>query len=414
LNILKFSGELDLKATKSFDLGFGEDPMAQYEHLNYMLEDGLFTDEELMVRQTVRDFVTKEILPVLQECHRQEKFPMDLIPRFAEMGLLGSSLHGYGCAGLGPVAYGLLIQELERGDSGIRSFCSVQGSLVMYPIYAYGSEKQKEKYLPALAAGRMIGCFGLTEPDAGSNPGGMLTKIEKVKGGYKINGNKMWITNGSIADVAIVWGRLDGKVRGFIVEKGTEGFTTSLTKGKFSLRVSVTSELHFKDCVVPEDAILPNVEGLKGPLGCLSQARYGIAWGVIGAANACYHTALSYAKERIIFDKPLAGYQLAQAKLVKMVQEITKAQLLAIQMGRIKEAGKIQPHHISLAKMNNCKMALETARECRDMLGGNGIIDEYPIIRHMINLETVNTYEGTEDIHRLVVGQEATGISAIR
>ena len=388
--------------------------MAAYEHLNYMNEDSLLTDDELMVRQTIRDFVTKEVIPVLQEAHRQEKFPMQLIPRFGEMGVLGSSLQGYGCAGLGHVAYGLLTQELERGDSGIRSFCSVQGSLVMFPIHAYGSEKQKEKYLPRLASAEIIGCFGLTEPDAGSNPGGMLTKAEKVKGGYKLNGNKMWITNGSIADIAVVWAKLDGKVRGFIVEKGTDGFSTSLTKGKFSLRVSVTSELHFKDCVVPEENILPNIEGLKGPLSCLSQARYGIAWGVVGAANTCYHTALHYAKDRVIFDKPLAGYQLAQAKLVKMVQEITKGQLLAIQMGRIKERGELKPHQISLAKMNNCKMALEVAREARDMLGGNGIIDEYPIIRHMINLETVNTYEGTEDVHRLVVGQEVTGLSAIR
>ncbi len=388
--------------------------MAAYEHLNYMNEDALFNDEEQMIRQTVRDFVTKEVIPELQECHRNEKFPMQLIPRFAEMGLLGSTIQGYGCAGLNHVAYGLVIQELERGDSGIRSFCSVQGSLVMYPIYAYGSEKQKEKYLPKLASAQLIGCFGLTEPDAGSNPGGMLTKAEKVKGGYKLNGNKMWITNGSIADIAIVWAKLDGKIRGFIVEKGTEGFSTSLTKGKFSLRVSVTSELHFKDCVVPEENILPNVEGLKGPLGCLTQARYGIAWGVVGAANTCFHTALHYAKERIIFDKPLAGYQLAQAKLAKMVQEITKGQLLAIQLGRIKEKGQLEPHQVSLAKMNNCRMALDIARDARDILAGNGIIDEYPVIRHLLNLETVNTYEGTEDIHRLVVGQAVTGISAIR
>ncbi len=379
-----------------------------------MNEDSLFTDDELMVRQTVRDFVTKEVIPVLQECHRQEKFPMELIPRFAALGLLGSTIQGYGCAGLNQVAYGLVIQELERGDSGIRSFCSVQGSLVMYPIFAFGSAAQKEKYLPRLASGQMIGCFGLTEPDAGSNPGGMLTKAEKVKGGYKLNGNKMWITNGSIADLAIVWAKLDGKVRGFIVDKGTDGFSTSLTKGKFSLRVSVTSELHFKDCIVPEENLLPGVEGLRGPLSCLSQARYGIAWGVVGAANTCYHTALNYAKERIMFDKPLAGYQLVQAKLVKMVQEITKGQLLAIHLGRIKEKGEIQPHQISLAKMNNCRMALEIARDARDILGGNGIIDEYPVIRHLLNLETVNTYEGTEDIHRLVVGLEATGLSAIR
>jgi glutaryl-CoA dehydrogenase len=388
--------------------------MAAYESLNYMGEDGLYSSEELMIRDSVREFVEGEILPTLQEAHRDEKFPMHLIPRFAEMGLLGSTIQGYGCAGLGHVAYGLVMQELERGDSGIRSFCSVQGALVMYPIYAYGSEAQKQKFLPKLAAAELIGCFGLTEPDAGSNPGGMRTKAEKVKGGYKLNGNKMWITNGCISDIAIVWARLDGKIRGFIVEKGMEGFTTSTMKGKFSLRVSVTSELHLKDVIVPEENILPNGEGLKAPLGCLSQARYGIAWGVLGAANACYHTALNYAKERTIFDKPLSHYQLAQAKLVKMVQEITKGKLLATQMGRLKEAGKIEPHHISLAKMNNCKAALEVAREARDMLGGNGIIDEYPVIRHMLNLETVNTYEGTEDIHRLVVGQAITGTPAFR
>lgn len=389
--------------------------MASYESLNYMMEDGLLTSEELMIRDTVRDFVDKEIFPVLQDANRAEKFPMQLIPRFAEMGLLGSTIQGYGCAGLGHVAYGLVMAELERGDSGIRSFCSVQGALVMYPIYAYGSEAQKDKYLPKLASAQMIGCFGLTEPDAGSNPGSMRTTAVKVPGGYKLNGNKMWITNGCISDIAVVWARLDGEVRGFIVEKGTKGFTTSTMKGKFSLRVSVTSELHLQDCVVPEDAILPNGKGLKAPLGCLTQARYGIAWGVLGAANHCYHTALNYAKERTIFDgKPLAAYQLAQAKLVKMVQEITKGKLLVIQAGRLKEAGKLMPHHVSLAKMNNCKLALEVAREARDMLGGNGIIDEYPVIRHMMNLETVNTYEGTEDIHRLVVGQEITGIAAFR
>lgn len=389
--------------------------MAVYESLNYMNSDSLLTEDELLVRQSVRDFVTEKIEPVLIECNREERFPMELIPQFAEMGLLGSTIQGYGCAGLGHVAYGLVMAELERGDSGIRSFCSVQGALVMYPIYAYGSEKQKEKYLPKLARAEMIGCFGLTEPDAGSNPGGMLTRAEKVSGGYKLNGNKMWITNGCISDIAIVWARLDGKVRGFIVEKGTPGFTTSTMKGKFSLRVSVTSELHLQNCVVPEENILPNGEGLKAPLGCLTQARYGIAWGVLGAANACYHTALNYAKERPIFDKkPLAGYQLAQAKLVKMVQEITKGQLLAIQMGRIKEKGQLQPHQVSLGKMNNCKIALEVAREARDMLGGNGIIDEYPVIRHMMNLETVNTYEGTEDIHRLVIGEHITGIATFR
>ncbi|MGE3758220.1 MAG: acyl-CoA dehydrogenase family protein, partial [Pseudobdellovibrionaceae bacterium] len=378
--------------------------MASYESLNYMDEDSLFNDEEIAVRNSVREFVSEEVIPVLQEANRKEDFPKHLIPRFAEMGLLGSTIQGYDCPGLGHIAYGLVMQELERADSGIRSFCSVQGALVMYPIYAYGSEAQKQKYLPKLAKGQLIGCFGLTEPDAGSNPGGMLTRAEKVKGGYKITGNKMWITNGCISDIAIVWARLDGVVRGFIVEKGTPGFTTSTMKGKFSLRVSVTSELHLQNCVVPEENILPNIEGLKGPLGCLTQARYGIAWGVVGAANACYHTALNYAKDRTIFEKekPLASYQLAQAKLVKMVQEITKGQLLALQMGRLKEAGKIQPYHVSLVKMNNCRMALDVARDARDMLGANGIIDEYPVIRHMLNLETVNTYEGTEDIHRLV------------
>lgn len=389
--------------------------MQPYESLNYMDEDSLFTSEELMIRDSVREFVSEEIIPTLQEANREEKFPMHLIPRFAEMGLLGSTIQGYGAAGLGHVAYGLVMAELERGDSGIRSFCSVQGALVMYPIYAYGSEQQKDKYLPKLAAGEMIGCFGLTEPDAGSNPGGMLTKAEKVPGGYKLNGNKMWITNGCISDLAVVWAKLDGVVRGFIVEKGTPGFTTSTMKGKFSLRVSVTSELHLQNCVVPEENMLPKAEGLKGPLSCLTQARYGIGWGVLGAANACYNTALNYAKERTIFEgKALSHYQLAQAKLVKMVQEITKGKLLALQAGRMKEAGKLMPHHVSLLKMNNCKIALETAREARDMLGGNGIIDEYPVIRHMMNLETVNTYEGTEDIHRLVIGQQITGTAAFR
>lgn len=389
--------------------------MAQYESLNYMDIDSLFTDDELMVRQTIRDFVEEEILPTLQEANRTEEFPKQLIKRFGEMGVLGSTIDGYGCPGLGQVAYGLLTQELERGDSGIRSFCSVQGALVMFPIHAYGSEAQKEKYLPKLATAELVGCFGLTEPDAGSNPGAMLTKAEKVKGGYKLNGNKMWITNGCIADIAIVWAKLDGKIRGFIVDTKVEGFSTSTMKGKFSLRVSVTSELHMKDCIVPEDAILPEVEGLKGPLSCLTQARYGIAWGVLGAAGTCFHTALHYSKERTLFDgKPLAAYQLGQAKLANMATEITKGQLLVHQLGRIKEKGKLQPAHVSMAKMNNCRMALDVARTCRDMLGGNGIIDEYPVIRHMMNLETVNTYEGTEDVHRLVIGHELTGIPAYR
>ena len=368
-----------------------------------------------MIRQTVRDFVAYELLPVLKSCHREEKFPQDLIPRFAELGLLGSTIKGYDCPGLNDVAYGLVMQELERGDSGVRSFCSVQGALVMYPIFTYGSEEQKETYLPALAHAEKIGCFGLTEPDAGSNPGSMLTTAQELKEGYLLNGNKMWITNGCLADIAIVWAKLNGEVRGFIVETDTEGFSTSLMKGKFSLRVSVTSELHMKDCKVPKHSLLPKAKGLKAPLSCLTQARYGIAWGVLGAANACYHEALQYSLSRKIFDeKPLACYQLAQAKLVKMVQEITKGQLLALQLGRLKEQKTLSPAQVSLGKMNNCHMALAVAREARDMLGANGIIDEYPVIRHMLNLETVNTYEGTEDIHRLVVGQEITGLSAIR
>lgn len=389
--------------------------MSAYTSLNYMDFDSLLNEEELMVRQTVRDFVTKEVNPLLQEANRSESFPKTLIPRFAELGLLGTNLEGYGCPGLGNVAYGLMTQELERGDSGVRSFCSVQGSLVMYPIHTYGSETQKEKFLPRLARAEMIGCFGLTEPDAGSNPGAMRTKAEKVPGGYKINGNKMWITNGCISDIAIVWAKLDGEVAGFIVEKGTPGFTTSTMKGKFSLRVSVTSELHFKDCIVKEENRLPKAKGLSAPLSCLTQARYGIAWGVLGAANACYHQALDYSKDRILFDgKPLAGYQLAQAKLAKMATEITKGQLLALQLGRMKDKGTMKPHHVSMAKMNNCRVALDVAREARDMLGANGIIDEYPVIRHMLNLETVNTYEGTEDVHRLVVGAEVTGLAAFR
>jgi glutaryl-CoA dehydrogenase len=376
--------------------------------------DSLLTDEELMIRQTVRDFVDEKINPVLMDSHRTETFPKHLIPEFGKLGLLGSTIKGYDCPGIGQVAYGLLTQELERGDSGIRSFCSVQGSLVMYPIFTYGSNQQKEKYLAKLARAELIGCFGLTEPDAGSNPGGMTTRAEKVPGGYKLNGNKMWITNGCIADLAVVWAKLDGKIRGFIVEKGTKGFSTSTMKGKFSLRVSVTSELHFQDCVVPEENMLPEAIGLKAPLSCLTQARYGIAWGVLGAANQCYFTALNYSKDRTIFEKPLAAYQLAQVKLVKMVQEITKGQLLVLQAGRMKEKGELHPHHVSLCKMNNCRIALDVAREARDMLGGNGIIDEYPVIRHMLNLETVNTYEGTEDIHRLVVGEAVTGIAAYR
>lgn len=385
-----------------------------YRSTDFLGEDSLLTKEEIEIRETVRDFVAQEVEPVLQQAHREEKFPVHLIKRFGEMGLLGSSLQGYDCPGLGDVAYGLIMQELEAADSGIRSFCSVQGALVMYPIWAYGTEELKQTYLPALSRGEKVGCFGLTESDAGSNPGGMKTKAVKVDGGYKLTGSKMWITNGNIADVAIIWAKLDGRIHGFVVETGAPGFRAQLVEGKFSLRVSVTSQLFLDDVFVPESHHLKGLTGLKAALGCLTQARYGICFGVVGAASRCYQEALNYSSTREIFEKPLSHYQLAQAKLVKMIQEITKAQLLCLQLGRLKERNQLRPEQVSLVKMNNCKMALEVAREARDLLGANGIMDEYPVIRHMLNLETVNTYEGTEDIHRLVVGQALTGAPAFK
>ncbi|MGE0784948.1 MAG: acyl-CoA dehydrogenase family protein [Sandaracinaceae bacterium] len=379
----------------------------------YELDDEL-TDDERLVRDNVRRFVEKEIVPTIGEHYQAGTFPMELIPKFADLGLLGANIHGYGCAGMGEVAYGLAMQELERGDSGVRSFCSVQGSLCMYPIYAFGSEAQKERWLPKMAAGEAIGCFGLTEPDFGSNPTGMLTSATTLpNGGFKLNGTKRWITNGCLADVAIVWARLDGqKVHGFLVPKGTKGFSTRTIHDKFSLRASVTSELFFEDCELPADAILPNVSGMRGPLSCLSQARYGICFGVIGAAMSSYECALDYAKERVQFSRPIAGYQLVQQKLVHMLSEITKAQCLTLRLGRLKEQKKIRPAHISLAKRNNVHMALEIARTARDVLGANGIMYEYPVGRHMMNLETVFTYEGTHDIHTLIVGQDITGLAA--
>ena len=378
----------------------------------YGIDDQL-SDEEKLVRGSVRRFVEEKIVPTIGRHYQDGTFPVELIPQFAELGLLGASLTGYGCAGMGPVAYGLATQELERGDSGIRSFCSVQSGLVMYPIWAYGSEAQKELWLPAMARGERIGCFGLTEPDYGSNPTGMITRADRIAGGgFRINGTKRWITNGSIADVCIVWAKLDGVVRGFLVPRGTPGLTVRKIDDKFSLRASITSELILEDCEVPEDAMLPGVSGMKGPLSCLSQARYGIAWGAIGAAMSCYETALDYAKSRVQFKRPLAGYQLVQQKLVEMVSEITKAQLLALQLGRLKEAKKVRPAQISLAKRNNVKMALDIARASRDVLGANGIMYEYPVGRHMMNLETVFTYEGTHDIHTLIVGQDITGLAA--
>ncbi|PKL75561.1 MAG: acyl-CoA dehydrogenase [Candidatus Melainabacteria bacterium HGW-Melainabacteria-1] len=378
----------------------------------YQLDD-LLTEDERMVRDTVRSFVEEQYLPIITDHYRNGTFPHEIIPKLGELGLLGPTIEGYGCAGLNAIAYGLICQELERGDSGLRSFASVQSSLVMYPIYAYGSEAQKEKWLPQLAAGTKVGCFGLTEPDFGSNPSGMITRARKSAGGYVLNGAKMWITSGSTADIAVVWAKDDeGEIRGFLVEKGTPGFSAVDIEGKFSLRASVTSELILENCEIPAENMLPHAKGLKGPLGCLSQARYGIAWGALGAAMACYDTALNYSKARIQFDKPIASFQLVQQKLVYMITEITKGQLLAYRLGQLKDQGKMKHPQISMAKMNNVKIALDISRIAREVLGANGIADEYPIMRHMTNLESVYTYEGTHDIHALTVGREVTGIAA--
>jgi glutaryl-CoA dehydrogenase len=383
-----------------------------YAALDYYGIDELFTHEELLVRDTVRELVSTRIMPTIGKHWQQGTFPHELVPEFGKLGLLGPSLTGYGCAGISPTAYGLICQELERGDSGIRSFCSVQSSLVMYPIWAFGSEAQKQRYLPEMAAGRLIGCFGLTEPDFGSNPSGMLTTAVKTAHGFRLNGTKRWITNGSIAHVALVWAKLDGKVHGFLVPTKTKGFTARDIHGKWSLRASVTSELILEDVEVGEDALLPGVSGLRGPLSCLSQARFGICYGAVGAAMACYDEALGYAKDRVQFSKPIAGYQLVQQKLVKMVSEITKAQLVCWRLGRLKEADKMTSGQISLAKRNNVSIARDIARDARDVLGANGVTDDYQCGRHMLNLESVYTYEGTHDIHTLVVGQDVTGIAA--
>ncbi|HEX4449719.1 MAG TPA: acyl-CoA dehydrogenase family protein [Kofleriaceae bacterium] len=383
-----------------------------YAALDFYAIDELFTHEERMVRDTVRELVTARVMPTIGKHWSAGTFPHELVPQFGELGLLGPSLTGYGCAGISPTAYGLICQELERGDSGIRSFCSVQGSLVMYPIWAYGSEEQKQAYLPDMAAGRAIGCFGLTEPDFGSNPSGMLTTAKPTAGGYTITGTKRWITNGSVAKVALIWAKLDGKVRGFLVPTSTPGFTARDIHGKWSLRASVTSELILEDVVVGEDALLPNVSGLRGPLSCLSQARFGICYGAVGAAMACYDEALRYAIDRVQFSRPIAGYQLVQQKLVQMVSRITQAQLLCWRLGRLKESGKVTAAQISLAKRDCVAMARECARDARDILGANGVTDEYQCGRHMLNLESVYTYEGTHDIHTLVVGQEVTGLAA--
>jgi glutaryl-CoA dehydrogenase len=385
-----------------------------YEALDfYRIEDDL-SDEERLVRDTVREFVDREFLPRIVEHVRQDgSFPMELVPKMAELGLFGANLQGYGCAGMNNVAYGLVMQELERGDSGLRSFASVQGSLVMYPIYSYGSDEQKNRWLPLLCRGDAIGCFGLTEPDFGSNPGGMRTRAVRDGDRWILNGAKRWITNGSVSDVALVWARTDDGIRGFLVETGSQGYEVRDMKGKFSLRGSITSELWLRDTPVPEANRLPGVEGLKGPLSCLTQARYGIAWGAVGAGMACFDEALRYSRERIVFDKPLGAFQLPQQKLAWMATEITKAQLLALRLGRLKDAGRMHHAQVSMAKMNNVDTALQIARLARDMLGANGIVDDYCSMRHMVNLETVRTYEGTHDIHTLILGKELTGFDAI-
>jgi glutaryl-CoA dehydrogenase len=388
--------------------------MEKFDGVDFLEIDGLFSEEEIAVRDTIRQFVTDRVMPVIEKHNREGTFPAHLIPEMAELGVYGANIQGYGCPGLNNVAYGLIMQELERGDSGLRSFVSVQGGLCMYPILAYGSDEQKNKWLPEMGKGKVIGCFGLTEADYGSNPAGMITTAKKDGNGYVLNGSKMWITNGGVAHIAIVWARLDGKIRGFIVENGTPGYSTRDIHGKFSLRASVTSELSFQDCRIPAENILPNVEGLKGPLGCLNQARYGIAWGGLGSAMACYHEALEYSKTRIQFDRPIAGFQMVQEKLAWMIREITKGQLLALQMGRLKDAGTLKPHQVSLGKMNNIEVALKIARMAREILGASGITDEYQCGRHMCNLESVYTYEGTHDIHTLVIGEAVTGIPAYK
>jgi glutaryl-CoA dehydrogenase len=382
--------------------------------VDFLEFDALLSDEERLARQTARKFVDEQLLPIIVEHDRAGTFPMQLVPQMGELGFFGANLKGYGCAEMSNVEYGLVTQELERGDSGLRSFVSVQSALVMYPIHAFGSDAQKEKWLPLLQQGKAIGCFGLTEPQFGSNPGGMLTRAVKKDGGYVLDGEKMWITNGSIADVAVIWAKCeDGKVRGFLVEKGTPGFKAWAIHGKQSLRASVTSGLAMTGCKIPAENLLPGVEGLKGPLSCLDQARYGIGWGGIGAAMACYDTALNYAKQRKQFgDKPIASHQLVQEKLVWMITEITKAQFLALQVGRLKDKGRVHPSHISMLKMNNVWMARETARMAREILGANGIVEEYGVMRHMNNLESVFTYEGTHDIHKLVIGERITGSAA--
>ena len=392
---------------------------AKFQGFDFLNLDASFSEDELLVRRTTRDFVDDNVIPIIESCFREDRFPRELVPLMGEMGFFGATIEGYGCAGMSNVEYGLVMQELERGDSGLRSFVSVQSALVMYPIYTFGSDEQKSTWLPALATGQKLGCFGLTEPGFGSNPGGMTTRARRDGSDYVLNGEKMWITSGTIADVAVVWAKLEGggegndSIRGFLVEKGTPGFKAFDVHGKWSLRASVTSGLSLQDVRIPETNMLPGAAGLKSPLMCLNQARYGISWGALGAAMSCYDTALNYAKIRKQFhDMPIAGHQLVQEKLVWMANEIAKGQLLSLHVGRLKDAGKVGHQHISMAKRNNVWMALECARMARDVLGASGITEDYPIMRHMMNLESVKTYEGTHDIHTLILGQHLTGIGA--
>jgi glutaryl-CoA dehydrogenase len=386
-----------------------------FRGVDYLSIDSLFSEEELLVRQTARRFADERILPLIRDCYRDARFPTELIPEMADLGFLGANLEGYGCAGMSNVEYGLIMQELERIDSGVRSFVSVQGALVMYPIHRYGSDEQKQHWLPLLQSGKAIGCFGLTEPDFGSNPGGMRTTARRDGDGWVLNGEKTWITNGSMSDVAVVWARAEEGVYGFLVERGMPGYTTSDIHGKWSMRASVTSSLSFADCRVKECHRLPGARGLKGALSCLTQARFGIGWGVLGAAMDCYETARQYSIVRKQFDdRPIASHQLVQEKLAWMITEITKGQLLAVHAGRLKDQGKLEPAHVSMLKRNNVAMALECARLSRDLLGANGITDEYPIMRHLCNLETVKTYEGTDYIHALVIGERVTGVAAYK
>jgi glutaryl-CoA dehydrogenase len=389
--------------------------MATFRGVDFMEIDSQFSDQEKLVRRTAREFVKREVIPHIEQWSREAKFPRHLVPQMAELGLLGANLEGYGCAGMSNVEYGLILQELERGDSGLRSFVSVQGALVMYPIREFGSEEQKQKWLPALQQGKAIGCFGLTEPDFGSNPAGMRARAARDGADYILNGEKAWITNGSIADVALVWARAEEGIRGFLVERDTPGFSARDIKGKMSLRASVTSNLSLQDARLPAGAMLPKAQGLKAPLACLTQARYGVGWGALGAAMACYNEALEYAKTRKQFDaKPIASHQMIQERFADMITEITKAQLLALHVGRLKDQGRADFAHVSMLKRNNVKVALDIARAARDILGANGVADEYPIFRHMCNLESVFTYEGTHHIHTLIIGERVTGIAAYK